>query len=327
MKTLWLAVALCAPLWTVAARPVAGAQNHILVSSGGHVIPLATVRNGVFESLSLKNDEVKTQPEQDQAGAKTDVLLKGESVYGYLDGRFVGTTTITSVRIAQDETEVDEVRLLAPKDQAGAPARLFTTLPLPNSVRSSSRKPTDAEAADAGQLVRSVLAKRRVPQSAWATILKQTETKVVSLARGEGEVLLISSNGPIYFDYDRGIRWAAALLLIGERGNGIAFRPTLIRLFWGRSGESLVSWTVLDHADLDGDGTDELIYEELDWETLSHGLLRRQSGVWQTVELGNDGESEARGMSFLGGAADRYVTAFNCSPDREVELRKILRAP
>lgn len=305
MKTLWLAFVLFVPLLTVAARPATGAPNQILVSSGGHVIPLASFQNGIFESLSLKSDEVKTQPERAQADAKTDVLLKGETVYGYLDGRLVGTTTITSVRIAQDETEVDEVRLLAPKDQAGAPARLFTTLPLSNSVRSSSRKPTDVETADAGELVRSVLAKRGVPKSAWTTILKQTETKVVNLARGEGEILLISSNGPIYFDYDRGARWAAALLMIGERGNGIGYRPTLTRLFWGRSGEGLVSWTVLDHADLDGDGTDELIYEELGWETLSHGLLKRQSGVWQTVELRDGGESEARSMSFHGDAANR----------------------
>lgn len=283
MKKLLICLLLLAPCLALASAPPR-APNYVLVYAKdiNQVKPLTTVESGRFDVLRLDDsDPGRVQP-PDTEGDDA-IGLNGVKVYAYLNGRLIGTTKIDKYEAGQQDEWNDNVHLVSP-EQLSNPAQIFTTRPLPYAARAQQRQPTASEMTGARELIRGVLDHHGVPESAKKNALETMEVRPINVRSGEPEILLMTWGAELG-------EKALGFFLIGER-SGSSYRLAGGKFHWGGLVCGQTHWTFLGNADLDGDGTDELMYEAWGWESVSYWLLKRERGEWKPAgAVASDGDS------------------------------------
>lgn len=269
-------------LCSASAKPDArSASNHVLVHNGRTVVPLVSVRTGVYHTLALSNSgPTTTSPDSNTLDEHQGVVgMNGTVLYGYLNGRLVGKVEVVEYRPGDEEQGIEEeVTVGSVEDQASTTARIFTSQPLPVAMRNPPRKATQIEIAVAQNLTREALQRRRVPETLWPRALKTMVVQPIHVRSGEPEILLILGN--ITVAGKEGNDRALGFLLIAERQTG-EYQLTLNKVHWPGLVCAEKSWDFLDHADFDSDGTDELVLEVWGWESWRQMILRRVNGQWK----------------------------------------------
>lgn len=253
---------------TKAAAP--NVSNYVFVEIGGKAIPLASVKHGRFEMFSVVGSAVGSEFER--ANGRGGFL--GVKTYGYRGGQFIGPSSVIGVLASEGEGESDAVLIAAPDGSSLGAARTFTTQPLKSSVRIPPREANASEVQNALDMVRNILRSRQVPQSAWPRIIKSTRIKPVQVST-DMEILVIRTPA-----IEIGEK-ALDFFLIAER-KGTEYRLKMSRLHWGGL-TCKQDFDLFDHADLDSDGTDELIYSVYGWEWWRYWIIHRQNGRWEIV--------------------------------------------
>lgn len=261
--------------------PPPGRANHVLVNASDfrQIKPLATIRNGTFDGLILA-DSAPERSQPTDTESNSAIGLNGVRVYAYSNGRLVGTRIIDRYDVGQQDEWNDDVRLLPLDAPSAETAQVFTTQPLPNAPRAPSRKPSAVEVIAARELISGVLARHGVPATELKAVLETIEISPVNVRTGEPEILLITGGREI-------AEKTLGFFLIGER-NGAHYRLAGGNFHWDGAVCGQTSWKFLGNADLDGDGTDELLYEAWGWESVGYWMLKRQNGRWKPA--GADGQ-------------------------------------
>ncbi len=269
-----------------AARPTENSPNFVLVTTGHRTIPVARVYNNSIDALSMK-DTAPSSPLAEEEDGRFG--LNGMTLYGYENGRLIGTGTVDGVEPSGEEGEEENVRLtLHRREPVAETSTIYTTRQLPRSFRALPRQATGNEKAAGMRFVREILASRRIPQAAWSKVIGAIEIKPISVQSNE-EVLIITSPDSV----DIGGRVLGFFLIAEQQPSRTAelYQLTMARVHWGSAVCGETSWKFLEHADVDADGTDELIYRAMGWESWRYWILRRHKGKWAPAGIEKYGES------------------------------------
>jgi len=71
-------------------------------------------------------------------------------------------------------------------------------------------------------------------------------------------------------------------LVVAEQGK-TGYRSVATRVHYGGAVCRVTSWTLVGHADLDADGSDELLVQAWGWESTGLAILRRAGGRWRSA--------------------------------------------
>lgn len=247
------------------------ARNYVFVEIGGKAVPLAFVTQGRFDMFSISD----FAPGSEAAQGDGSVGVRNMKVYGYRNGRFVGPGSVIGFVPSAGEDDIDAVLIAAAESKPVAQARTFTTQLLKSPARGLPRKPSAQEVKQAQEIVRDILGQRKVPSRAWSQILQATQVKPVRVAT-DLEILIIRA--PAIEIGERSLDF----FLIAER-KSTQYRLTMSRVHWGGI-TCKQDFDLFDHADLDSNGTDELIYSVYGWEWWRYWVIRREKGRWETVD-------------------------------------------
>ena len=279
--------AFCAAMALCVLAPGAGAApatTFLFASSGDGPTPLAAVRGGVFAPLEASGEKPQLRYRFGANGKEEHLSLRGLKLFGYRDGNLRGTWNVRGVTIAP----MDAAVLLDIPDYDTATAGLLASAPLRSAGSAPAATPADVKAART--LVQALLGKRGIPRKAWAPVLAGLKVHAVRIVANATPVLVISGGGEVPRakpDPDEGAR-TFSYLVIAESAGG-RWSPAFQKTFYGDGMCAATNWHYLDHADLDADGTDELIIDAWAFESSpSATILRRAAnGRWQATAAGN----------------------------------------
>ena len=261
MRTLILFALLVAG--TATGAPLA--PNYMLLVEGDYAVPFAQVTTTGLARLFLLADGTTDSDR---------IALTGHTLYGYRGGSLVGAFKVDSVLETQDDYAGGDDRvLLSPQPGADGGAVLFTTKPLAQRARPVTAPKSPTMLAAARRLVAVMLDRPEIPPRLRTLPLPADAVHAVAAARTGDPLLVVTLDGAFSDESNE-----LGLLLVAERRAG-NYVPVIQRVRWG-GGECLAGWTLVDHADLDGDGVDELIVNTWNWESVRVSVLTRTGKRW-----------------------------------------------
>jgi hypothetical protein len=262
--------------------------NFLFMSSGDGPQPLGAVRDGVFAPVqadAANSARPQLRYRFGANGKEERLPLRGLKLFGYRDGNLRGTWNVRGATIAP----MDGAVLLDIPDYDTKTASLLASAPLRSAGPAPSATPADVQAARA--MVQALLAKRGIPRKAWPPVMAELKAQAVRIVANAAPVLVISGSGEVPWGQpkpqpDKGER-VFSYLLIAETSGG-RWTPAFQKTFYGDGMCAATNWSYLDHADLDADGTDELIIDAAAFETSPSGTILRRTakGGWKTTAAG-----------------------------------------
>lgn len=286
MKQLAASIATAVSLLSsVAAAAAAPATTFLFSSSGEGVQPLGAVRAGVFAPLQRDGDDLEAARLRYRFGAKEERLsVRALKLFGYRDGNLRGTWNARGLAAGQ----MDGATLVDIPEYDTRTARLLASTPLGSAGPAPAATPADLRAGRA--LLQAQLARRGVPRKAWKDVLAALQVRTVLIAENAAPVLVVTATAPV--DPAPGAQAreserAFSTFLIAEKRNE-RWTPAFQASFFGNALCGVTGWAYLDHADLDGDGSDEIVVDAWGDETTHPAtiLKRGANGRWQASAAG-----------------------------------------
>lgn len=133
-------------------------------------------------------------------------------------------------------------------------------------------------------LLQPLLSKHGVPRHAWKAVLAGSAVTSLSVGKGAPRVLVITGEtGVPDRRRDHGdMEQVFGYLIIAEQGR-TGYRSVTTRVHYGGAVCGVTRWTLVGQADLDADGSDELLVQAWGWESTGLGILRRAGGSWRSA--------------------------------------------
>ncbi len=245
------------------------ARKLIFAFDGGYIYPLAVLQQGQLIQTFF-GDEARDQPFKE--------YFTGARYFLYNRGGLVDTAIVRDINLTfGDYGNPDRATVtLASKGKKNFERGIITNYRLTTKNGRAHRISTSLERVQLNQLLINLLSENKVKKAEISRLIKTCSYVATQVSADEEFVHLIScvhaENG-----LDR------SLFLISTPTNnkpGAAFfNLSSIPLSDESHVAGTVSYDFVDHADLDGDGTDELLVQRFD----QYLLFKRVGGIWKQV--------------------------------------------
>lgn len=254
-------------------RRYEGEPKLVLVLDGDHISPLT----------SLSAEEAVDQGD----GEFVDRSLEQGRAY-FLTQRngADGMATVTKKEELSCESEVAGA-IVDSASGDGARAAILTNFPLTQSKPGPDETASPAATRTLRKLAARWLRRRVSPAAVREMLATPDSLKVYMLPAPKGGAPLlfgVAAVEPLLMPDRTGF----SLLLLAEKGRGGQYRP-VYRRFKAASGQEFERYRYLTYADLDSDGSNEIILSGMGYEWWWYEAIGRKKGRWQQVATGGGG--------------------------------------